>query len=34
MFFAGAVMMIYNLWRTMRGDVPAERPLLAPAPAE
>jgi cytochrome c oxidase cbb3-type subunit 1 len=34
MFLAGAVMMIYNLWRTMRGDVPAERPLLAPAPAE
>lgn len=34
LFLAGALIMVYNLWRTARGDVAAARPRLAPAPAE
>ena len=32
LFLAGALIMVYNLWRTARGDVSAEEePLLRPA---
>ncbi|MEL7486507.1 MAG: cytochrome-c oxidase, cbb3-type subunit I [Pseudomonadota bacterium] len=38
MFLIGALIMVYNLWRTARGDVREEeamrQPQLAPAPAE
>jgi cytochrome c oxidase cbb3-type subunit 1 len=42
LFVTGALVMVYNLWRTIRGDVSQEdealpartSPTLAPAPAE
>ena len=37
LFLTGAVVMVYNLWRTARGDVPAldrARGAMAPSPAE
>ena len=36
LFLIGAVLMVYNLWRTMRGDEPvdaAEQPRIAAAPS-
>jgi cytochrome c oxidase cbb3-type subunit 1 len=33
LFLAGALIMVYNLWRTARGDVSAEETLGAPAAA-
>jgi cytochrome c oxidase cbb3-type subunit 1 len=35
LFVAGAVIMVYNVWRTIRGDEPvdvAEQPRIAAAP--
>ena len=37
LFLTGALVMVYNLWRTARGDVPAldrARGAIAPLPAE
>jgi len=39
LFLAGALVMVYNLWRTTRGEVRAEEPLMgaraaATTPAE
>jgi cytochrome c oxidase cbb3-type subunit 1 len=33
LFLAGSLVMVYNLWRTMRGDVRVEERLAAPAAA-
>jgi cytochrome c oxidase cbb3-type subunit 1 len=33
LFLAGALIMVYNCWRTARGDVRAEEPMARPAPA-
>ena len=33
LFFAGMVVMAWNLWKTVRGAQPAEAPIPAPAPA-
>ena len=37
LFLIGALVMVYNLWRTVRGEIRAEEPLVrapAAAPAE
>ena len=33
LFVIGALVMVYNLWRTMRGDIRASEPLEEPRPA-
>jgi cytochrome c oxidase cbb3-type subunit 1 len=33
LYFAGTVIMAYNIWRTIRGDVRSSEPILAPQPA-
>jgi cytochrome c oxidase cbb3-type subunit 1 len=33
LFLTGALIMVYNCWRTMRGEVRAEEPMARPAPA-
>jgi cytochrome c oxidase cbb3-type subunit 1 len=33
LFLIGALIMVYNCWRTIRGEVRAEEPMARPAPA-
>ena len=33
LFLIGALVMVYNCWRTIRGEVRAEEPMARPAPA-
>jgi cytochrome c oxidase cbb3-type subunit 1 len=33
LFLIGALVMVYNCWRTIRGEVRAEEPMACPAPA-
>ena len=33
LYFAGTVIMVYNIWRTIRGDVRGSEPIAAPQPA-
>jgi cytochrome c oxidase cbb3-type subunit I len=33
LFLIGALIMVYNCWRTIRGEVRAEEPLARAAPA-
>jgi cytochrome c oxidase cbb3-type subunit 1 len=33
LFLIGALIMVYNCWRTMQGDVRAEEPMARPAPS-
>jgi cytochrome c oxidase cbb3-type subunit 1 len=32
LFLSGALVMVYNCWRTIRGEVRSEEPMARPAP--
>jgi cytochrome c oxidase cbb3-type subunit 1 len=32
LFLTGALVMVYNCWRTIRGEVRSEEPIARPAP--